>query len=88
MQFLRHRYLAFPFSVVGYAGAFIPTTQKFWFDIFLVWAVKGLLLRYGGVRLYLRFRPVFLGLILGHAAACGVWYIAYLFSGINGGVPW
>jgi len=87
-QFLRHRYLWWPFSVVGYAGAFIPTTQKFWFDIFLVWAFKGVLLKYGGMRLYRTFRPFFLGLILGHALTCGVWYVGYLFTGVNGSVPW
>ena len=88
MQYLRHHYLWWPFSVVGYAGAFIPTTRKFWFDIFLVWLFKGSLIRYGGLRAYQRFRPFFLGLLMGHALSCGVWYVMYLLTGVRGGVPW
>jgi hypothetical protein len=43
--------------------------NPFWFSIFLSWAIKSALLRYGGLRLYRRNIPLFLGLILGEFIA-------------------
>ena len=95
MQLLRHGFVGFPFSVVGYAGSLLPTTRKYWFAMFLVWFIKGRLINYGGVRFYRRVRPFFLGLLLGHALACGWWYLfgiaAYAAGWLDaphGSVPW
>jgi len=89
MQAGRHYLAWWPFSVVGYAGAFLPTTRKYWFSMFLVWLIKGRLLNYGGLRAYRLVRPLFLGLLLGHATACGLWYLVALATGTSyGGVPW
>ena len=36
-----------------------------WFPLLIVWVVKGLLLRHGGLGTYRRAMPFFLGLIMG-----------------------
>jgi hypothetical protein len=41
-------------------------------DVFLVWLAKVLILKYGGITLYRRLRPLFYGLIVGFVAAAGV----------------
>ena len=46
-----------------------------WFSIFLGWAAKLILLRLGGMRLYRRALPFFLGLILGDYVAGSIWAI-------------
>ena len=88
MQVLRNQFIWWPFSVVGFAAAHLTTTRKFWFSMFLVWLVKGSLVRYGGQRAYRTGRPFFLGLFLGHTLAKGTWYLLSLLTDINGSVRW
>ncbi|HRU05295.1 MAG TPA: hypothetical protein P5137_05920, partial [Candidatus Brocadiia bacterium] len=88
MQFMRSSFVWWPFSVVGYAGAMLSTTNKFWFSIFLVWLVKGMLVRYGGQRAYRAGKPLFLGLFLGQILAQGLWYLLGRAAGFQGSVPW
>ena len=51
------------------------------FNAFLAWAIKGPVLRYGGVNLYKRVRPFFLGMILGQFTLYGLFWI---IDGLNG----
>lgn len=37
----------------------------FWGPFFLVWIIKGLIMRYGGTHLEKRLRPLFLGMVMG-----------------------
>jgi hypothetical protein len=52
-----------------------------WFSIFLAWAIKVPVLRYGGVKLYGALRPFFLGLILGDCLNAIVWTIVGMATG-------
>ena len=89
MQVLRHTFTWFPFSVIGFGAAHLPTSQKYWFSVFLVWLLKGRLINYGGMRAYRAGRPFFLGLLMGQAVALGFWYlVATLAREPYGGVPW
>ena len=65
LAFLRMRFLGFPFHPVGYAMANTHTWGQTPMPFFLAWLTKTLVLRYGGMRLYRRSLPLFLGLILG-----------------------
>ncbi len=70
----RATYFWWPLHPAGYALAHAGFSLPWvWFPTFLGWAAKGLLLRYGGMRLYRRALPVFLGLILGDVAATCLW---------------
>jgi hypothetical protein len=65
LAFLRMRFLGFPFHPVGYAMANTDSWGQLPMPFFLAWLAKTLVLRYGGMRLYRRSLPLFLGLILG-----------------------
>ncbi len=62
---LRTRLLWFPLHPLGYALSGTWTMMVFWFPCFVAWLFKVLILRYGGMKLYARARPLFLGLVLG-----------------------
>ena len=47
-------------------------TRMIWFSFFLGWLAKFLIMRYGGPGLYLRLKPVALGMIAGEAIVAGV----------------
>lgn len=47
--------------------------HRVWFNVFLGWLAKVLILRYGGSRLYTRSKPFFIGLILGEVFAVAFW---------------
>jgi hypothetical protein len=42
------------------------------------------MLRYGGLRLYRRARPLFVGLILGEFASVGIWLAIDALMGLHG----
>ena len=54
-----------PLHPLGYALAGSWSTIEFWFPCLLAWMFKSLFLRYGGMSMYGKARPFFLGLILG-----------------------
>lgn len=62
---LRTRLFWFPLHPLGYALSGCWTMMVFWFPCFAAWLIKVLILRYGGMRLYARLRPLFLGMVLG-----------------------
>ena len=69
LSILRRRFIWFPLHPVGFVVSSSWAMNPFWFSIFLSWAIKSSLLRYGGLRLYRRNIPLFLGLILGEFIA-------------------
>ena len=65
LMFLKYRFAWWPLHPVGLAVASVWTIRRSAFSLFLAWAAKTVILRWGGVRLYRRVAPFFLGLILG-----------------------
>lgn len=47
----------------------------FWFSFLIGWVLKNAILKAGGLRLYRRARPVFLGLVVGDCLNGGLWVI-------------
>ena len=65
---LRYRYPWWPLNPIGMivpVGHALHST----FSIFLTWGVKSIILKVGGARLYRRFRPFFVGMLVGYALA-------------------
>lgn len=62
---MRVRFAWFPFHPLGYALSGCWTMMVFWFPCFVAWLCKVFILRYGGMKLYARARPFFLGMVLG-----------------------
>jgi hypothetical protein len=80
-SFLRLRFTGFPIHPLGYAMASC-FGETMWFSFLVVWLVKTLMLRYGGMLLYRKTVPFFLGLALGHFFVAGVvWGLVGAFSG-------
>ena len=46
-----------------------------WFSLFIGWCIKVPILRYGGINLYRKLLPFFLGLILGDCMNAILWTI-------------
>lgn len=84
LWWLRTRFPMFPFHPTGYAVASsIWTFGWLWFSVFISWAAKNLILRFGGIRLYHKVLPLFLGLILGEFIVGGAWVIVRLIWGVT-----
>ena len=78
---LHHRFPWWPLHPMGFPLASGMLTDYQWFSIFLAWAVKRIVLAYGGAALYRKTRLFFLGLILGQFTACGIWILIDLITG-------
>ncbi len=68
---LRSMFLRFPLHPLGYVMV-TSYGSPIWGPFFLVWIIKSVVLRVGGMRLYRQLIPFFLGLVLGHYFAAGV----------------
>ena len=77
------RFVWWPIHPVAFPVSAFWTTHHLMPSIFLAWLVKVVVLRYGGVVLYRRTRPFFLGLILGHYVAGGLWSAIDGFTGMT-----
>jgi len=63
---LRFLFLRFPLHPMGFLIATSYGNEcPIWGDLLLVWIIKSLVLRLGGVRLYRQLIPIFLGLAIG-----------------------
>ncbi len=70
---LRSVFLRFPLHPLGLAMV-TAYGHPLWGPFFLVWVVKSLVLRLGGMGLYRRLIPFFLGIVVGHFFTAGlVW---------------
>ena len=66
VSLMRYRFAWWPLAPIGMV---VPPTHAVHsiFSVFMAWGIKSIILRIGGVDLYRRLRPLFLGLLVGHA---------------------
>jgi len=69
LSIIKMRFIWFPLHPVGFVVSSSWAINPFWFSIFLSWAVKSIILRYGGIKVYRKNIPLFLGFILGEFIA-------------------
>ena len=75
LTIMRRRFIGWPFHPAGYAlgnntwGGIV----YIWFAVFIGWLIKWLILRHGGLKMYRRAVPFFLGLILGEYIIACLW---------------
>lgn len=76
----------FPLQALAYAASMGPSwmMDRYGFSIFLGWALKSSLLRFGSVSLYNRMRPFSVGLIVGNACVLLFWTLYHYFRPIDG----
>ena len=82
---LQQRVLWWPIHPLGLAiSGTVFTTSVMWFNVFLAWLIKSVVLKYGGVRLYRQTRLFFIGMILGAFVAAGTWLVIDYCTGMVG----
>ena len=62
-----------PLFPVGYALQGGWMMRHIWFGLLVVWAIKAVMLRYGGGNIYRRAAPLFMGLALGEFTMASIW---------------
>lgn len=61
-----------PIHPVGLAFQNSTGVRVFGFSAFLAWVIKLSIMRFGGMGLFNKFRPLFLGILIGYAAMIGI----------------
>ena len=74
-----HQWAGWPIHPIGLAIALTNTIAIDWFGVFLAWLIKLVVLRYGGISLYRKTLPIFVGLILGTCVGIGGSALVYAF---------
>ena len=69
---LRWRFIQWPLHPVGYVVSSWWTFTGLWFPLLISWIVKRILLSTGGVRLYRRSIPFFIGLVIGDVIVASI----------------
>jgi len=87
---LRYRLAWWPFHPVGFAIGWNWPIRASAFAVFLTWAVKVIILRMGGINLYRRCRPFFLGMLVGYTLGITVSFLIDLvfFFGQGHSIHW
>lgn len=78
---MRRHYLWWPLHPLGAALSVSWILCVFWFPMLVAWLIKTVITRYGGVKLYLKLRPAFLGLIFGEYFMAVLWVVISWFFG-------
>jgi len=71
----RMTFVWWPFHPVGVMLANTWPLHVLWFSIAVGWAIKTVMLKYGGAGAFRRARPFFMGLIVGEILAVGGWMV-------------
>ena len=69
---LRWRFIQWPLHPVGYVVSSWWTFTGLWFPLLISWTIKRILLSTGGVRLYRRSIPFFIGLVIGDVIVASI----------------
>lgn len=89
LAYMRATFHWWPLHPLGYALSCSWTSSVFWFSCLIAWVIKSLVLRYGGMKLYISMRPWFLGMVLGEFGMAVVWaVIGALTNAPTPAFPW
>ena len=81
LAYLRTAFLGWPLHPAGFALGISYAMNYFWLCVFVAWAVKFCLVRYGGMTAHRKAIPFFLGLILGDYVIGALWSLIALALG-------
>ena len=68
LYYLRYRFPGFPIHPIGFTICGMVEMQDNSFSIFLIWGVKTIIMKLGGLERYRHYAPFFLGMIMGYIA--------------------
>ena len=80
LMILRARFLWWPLHPLGYAMANSWGMSNLWSCLLVVWSIKFLILRHGGLKSYRRAIPFFLGMALGDYIFGSAWSIGSILT--------
>ncbi len=75
---LRLTFVGFPLHPLGFIAWYGWPIDRYWLSIFLGWALKSVILRYGSYHAFQRFRPFSYGLIVGGTTTLTIWILLRL----------
>lgn len=89
LAFMRMKFFWWQWHPVGYAVSSSWGMNVFWACLFISWLIKGLILKYGGLKAHRKAIPLFLGFILGECLSRSIWaLISVVFSIPTGTGHW
>lgn len=83
LAWLRLNYVWWPIHPLGFVMATSWASLNLWFSLFLGWLFKLLTIRYTGLRGYVQFRPLFMGMIMGDVMGGVLWIIVGFFTKVG-----
>ena len=83
MLVLRSRFLWWPLHPIGYALGASHSPYTIWSSFLVAWVIKYTVLKAGEMGTYRRFRPFFLGLVLGEYSMAGVWMVISMLTRVS-----
>jgi len=84
LTFAHQRLIWWPIHPVVFPVSAIWSTHHLMVSIFIAWATKSAVLKYGGAKWYRRTLPFFLGMILGQYVSGGSWIVIDALTGTTG----
>lgn len=82
LAIVRRLFVQFPLHPMGFVFCFTGAGENGWGALLISSIIKSIALRVGGMRLYNRLIPFFIGMIVGHFFAAGtVWSLIASFGG-------
>jgi len=84
LQYLSLAWPRWPLHPIGLVLVFSYYANEAWVSIFIGWALKKLVIAYGGSHFYRRAQPFFIGLIVGHALGLILWSVVPAILGLLG----
>jgi hypothetical protein len=81
LMLARIRFPWWPLHPIGYVISSSWAINLVWMPLLFAWIIKASILRYGGVRLYQRLLPFFMGMILGQVLMGSAWHLISLWLG-------
>ncbi len=81
LSWLRLNYVWWPVHPLGFVMGTSWASLNLWFSLFIGWFLKLLTIRYTGLAGYMRFRPLFMGVILGDVIGAVLWDVVGWFMG-------
>jgi len=83
LLFMRYRFLWWPLHPIGYVVGVTYAPHHLWFSVLAGWVIKVCVLKFGGLGTYRRYRPFFLGLIVGEYFMAAFWSLLGMYTKIG-----
>ncbi len=80
---MQRQFMWWQIHPIGYVMGAVYSSYFLWSCMFIGWFLKFLILKSGGIGYYRRFRPLFMGLIIGEFGIVGMWMVIGIFTGVN-----